>query len=548
MARPILEGLDYFPLDVDFFDEPKLLLVEEDLGMEGGYIAIRLFCWIYRDSYYAKWSNDMSVVFARRIGHQMTSEKINSVITSMLKRGLLSKRLYDDFNILTSKGIQSRWLRISQQAKRKASILPEYNLLEIDVEDKKKEVTELEEIRITSEETAVSSEETNICQEETAPKKELSTQRKVKESKVEKRKEKKSKEVIIKTPVFDSSLFDLPHKSEAFKESFKDFCSQREDRALTNKKTAHLTDLAVKRILKKLAQEKEEIAIMMLDRAIIKAWDDVYPIPDYEIEKISAMPRAIIEKDGAELPPEIALEREGRKSNYDTRIRGMMGYEGKPIDFPANLSVYHATTGYYDELKKDKPVNPPQRRRHYLNDKPEYNQTELTAEIGEKVEVKPPFDTDTFQPVWAQWIQHLNASGKNITLLMLSKQVEELSTKSERVAMKMINNSIMGGYTSVYALKPFEINEIEKEFEPEDEREKAMKERSYYEYADEVWIEYKKRKAYWNKNSNGISVSGYPADLSIYHEAEGNNTNAIRDTTRTIRPPRIPKRLQTERV
>ena len=49
MARPIKTGLNYFPLDVDFFDDPKICAVTVEHGIKGQAAAIMLLCAIYRN-------------------------------------------------------------------------------------------------------------------------------------------------------------------------------------------------------------------------------------------------------------------------------------------------------------------------------------------------------------------------------------------------------------------------------------------------------------------------------------------------------------------
>ncbi|MGN7820945.1 DUF4373 domain-containing protein [Chitinophaga sp. 22536] len=129
MARPIAEGLMYFPMDVDLFDDPKLLMVEEEHGIQGGYIALRLLCWIYRQGYYTNWNDEMSYIFAKRIGNAVTGALVTAVVHTLVKKGFFDERMYNRFSILTSKGIQKRWQKIIRDAKRKAVINPLHNLI-----------------------------------------------------------------------------------------------------------------------------------------------------------------------------------------------------------------------------------------------------------------------------------------------------------------------------------------------------------------------------------------------------------------------------------
>ncbi len=52
MARPFKQGLDYFPIDVDIFDDAKIKELNFKYGYLGEIIYIRLLTLIYRNGYY----------------------------------------------------------------------------------------------------------------------------------------------------------------------------------------------------------------------------------------------------------------------------------------------------------------------------------------------------------------------------------------------------------------------------------------------------------------------------------------------------------------
>lgn len=167
MARPIEEGLDYFPLDVDFYDDPKIIFIEEQFGVKGGYIANRLLCWIFRNGYFLNWDDDMALVFAKRVGNGVTHTLVNDVVCALLKRDFFNKKVFDSCHILTSRGIQKRWIKIIQDSKRKAVINSSFDIVS----------------------TGTNAPKT----EETIPETEETTQSKVKESKGNKKKVKIAK-------------------------------------------------------------------------------------------------------------------------------------------------------------------------------------------------------------------------------------------------------------------------------------------------------------------------------------------------------------------
>lgn len=115
MARPIKEGLDYFPLDVSLEDDVELL--EAECGLEGFAILIKLYQKIYKNSFYIKWEEDNALLFSRKVNTELT--KVNDVIKVCFKRDLFSKSLYESHKILTSCGIQKRFFKIYNDARRK---------------------------------------------------------------------------------------------------------------------------------------------------------------------------------------------------------------------------------------------------------------------------------------------------------------------------------------------------------------------------------------------------------------------------------------------
>jgi hypothetical protein len=108
MARPKREGLDYFPLDVNAGIDDEIELVEAEYGLEGFAIFIKLLQKIYKTNYYIMWTEKEKLQFSKRVNVDIN--RVNVIIMSCLKWGLFNKSLYDTYKILTSKGIQKRFL------------------------------------------------------------------------------------------------------------------------------------------------------------------------------------------------------------------------------------------------------------------------------------------------------------------------------------------------------------------------------------------------------------------------------------------------------
>ncbi|WP_315117935.1 DUF4373 domain-containing protein, partial [uncultured Clostridium sp.] len=160
MARPKKEGLDYFPLDV-YLDD-KFKFIEIKYRLEGFAIVIKLLQKVYASGYYAEWGEDEELLFADEIRADLGLVK--DVVEECFKRGIFLRELHDKYKILTSRGIQKRYLEATKKRTR-IKIKKIYDL-------------------VSEEKTPVKGEETPINSAE-------STQSKVKESKV------KDKDVIL---------------------------------------------------------------------------------------------------------------------------------------------------------------------------------------------------------------------------------------------------------------------------------------------------------------------------------------------------------------
>ena len=164
MGRNKKEGLDYFPFEVDFFTDIKVRKLIKYQGGKAVTVYALLLCFIYKSGYYLRWDQELPFIVSEQTGFEEVY--ILEVIKSCLTLGLFSKELYESNQILTSKGIQDRYIYICNISKRKVVISPEFN--------------------ISSEKMRISSEEIGIYSEEMPINSEKSTQSKVKESKKEK--------------------------------------------------------------------------------------------------------------------------------------------------------------------------------------------------------------------------------------------------------------------------------------------------------------------------------------------------------------------------
>ena len=163
MARKKEVGLDYFPFDINFFQDIKIRkLIKYQSGKAITVYAL-LLCLIYQRGYYMRWDEELPFIISEQTGFE--EAYILEVIRCCMTLGLLSKELYDKEKILTSIGIQNRYNFICKLCKRKSKVI-EYSLINDEYNG------------IPSEEMPINSEEMKITSEEMTQSKEKESKRK----------------------------------------------------------------------------------------------------------------------------------------------------------------------------------------------------------------------------------------------------------------------------------------------------------------------------------------------------------------------------------
>lgn len=130
MTRPPKEGLDYFSFDVDIFENEKLFDLQNEYGPLGEVIYFRLLCLVYKNGYYYEFESidKLSRMLIKSIGNRWVRDKkvVSEVIPFLAECNLFSPELMRK-NVLTSRGIQKRFLKATGRRQRDIS---KYWLLE----------------------------------------------------------------------------------------------------------------------------------------------------------------------------------------------------------------------------------------------------------------------------------------------------------------------------------------------------------------------------------------------------------------------------------
>lgn len=203
MARPKAKGVEYFPLDVGFLSDLKIRKIMLSCGASSIAVLIYIFAAIYRDEgYFMNVKDDDIALIA--LDTNLDTDYVKNVINRACEVGLFSFRIYDNFRVLTSEGIQNRYLKITERRKS-VKINADINLVNVDMM--------YTETRVNVAETIVNVAETPVNVYK-------STQSKVKERKVKESKVKESKEknTVIQNDVFSTWLNTFGDISSFIKE------------------------------------------------------------------------------------------------------------------------------------------------------------------------------------------------------------------------------------------------------------------------------------------------------------------------------------------
>lgn len=186
MARPLKNGLDYYPLNVDFFSDIKVRRLIKAGGPQSISILIALLGNIYRDEgYYMRWDNDLTFLISDLVG--VTEGAVMETVNKAVHIGFFHAGLFETYKILTSKGIQARYL---EAVSRRRQVFLNKNYLLLDVNAYNNVV--LDDVIDDNNSVNVYNNSVNV---------DRSTQSKVKESKV---KESKVVNTLSGNPTLDA--------------------------------------------------------------------------------------------------------------------------------------------------------------------------------------------------------------------------------------------------------------------------------------------------------------------------------------------------------
>ncbi len=115
MPAPLKQGLDYFPHNTDLSNDDKIEYIEALYGITGYAVYLKLLEKIYHNGYFAMWITRDIAIFSKKIGIEISL--CQQIVVSCVNERLFNGDIFEKYNVLTSTGIQKRYLKSCERRK-----------------------------------------------------------------------------------------------------------------------------------------------------------------------------------------------------------------------------------------------------------------------------------------------------------------------------------------------------------------------------------------------------------------------------------------------
>lgn len=117
------EGIMYFPLNVSFFEDAPIELVDAKYGLAGVAAIMKLLCKLHKEKgYYLLWGKEQCTLFAHKTG--IEESKMEKIVEILIEKRFFDAKCYAEQQVLTSENIQKIWLEATKRRKRDFNSLP----------------------------------------------------------------------------------------------------------------------------------------------------------------------------------------------------------------------------------------------------------------------------------------------------------------------------------------------------------------------------------------------------------------------------------------
>lgn len=129
MARPNKDGLDYFPFDVDFFQDERIEAISGEFGIKGEIFIVKLLSAVYKKGYFVVWNDLVKSQLLKRVPGA-SKDLLDQIVNRLVTWGYFDESLFNSAKVLTSEEIQATYL---EATKRRKSPKPTKYLINVDI-------------------------------------------------------------------------------------------------------------------------------------------------------------------------------------------------------------------------------------------------------------------------------------------------------------------------------------------------------------------------------------------------------------------------------
>ena len=262
MARQIKQGIDYYPMDVNFLNDIKVRKVLRGCGAQSMAVILYLLGNIYRDEgYYMRWDDEEDPFLVSDVVG-VSEGAVRETIKKSLQVEFFDSKLFEKESILTSKGIQQRFMEATVR-RISVNIKAAYWLL-----DKTGANMVVEKINVYRNSINVDNNSKNVDDNQ---------QSKVKESKVNNNINTNNNNSLYKGQNVNSFTVCVDNftKNNELKKQLTSFARLRASKKKTF--TAETFRLFLEQ-LKSLSGNDETVMIEILRASIMNGWVNIYPL------------------------------------------------------------------------------------------------------------------------------------------------------------------------------------------------------------------------------------------------------------------------------
>lgn len=244
-------GLDYFELLCHM--EEKVRLIQAEFGLKGFAVVVKLYQKIYGEfGYYCEWSEDSLLLFMSENGVPSDSKNlIQEIVLACIRRNIFSESLFNKFGILTSSGVQKRYMKATSR-REKVIMKKEYLLLS---DDK------------INPNVVIIGDSVDIIEENAD---------RIAQSRVKKSREDKSNKADPGNMKSESPSAYFPDDA-LLNQTFLDFMDMR--KKIKKPMTDRAVTMAINK-LQKLSGGDNELSLQILEQSILNCWQDLYPLKE----------------------------------------------------------------------------------------------------------------------------------------------------------------------------------------------------------------------------------------------------------------------------